>query len=295
MKPSLVSLVVFFTLVVPFQAYASSAISSGTPAPLGLTRLRDDLAPGAAAKLPASQFTVDNLTPRGAAGVTKERRDEVDVLTLDARREWARPLRGSPREATFVSFQLQASTSTILEIGGVRLGVIISPIAGRVQLMVDEAAGSAQEWKPLNVHVALAHYGGRMLGTFPVLTVRLDPATSSWDLYAGSRLVADGLPCPPSPGGDREFVIRAGVEGALLTGLVMADEHPLYADVNANGIDDAFEIRARGGLLADGAPATVRGELIQQWKRAQLREPPPTLHVASLRSDSAVTVVSPGR
>ncbi|WP_414660797.1 hypothetical protein [Horticoccus sp. 23ND18S-11] len=260
-----------------------------------MPRLGSNLSPGAVSKLPASQFTVDDLAARGAAGVTKVRRDDLDVLTLAAGREWSRPLRGSPHEITFVSFQLQASASTIVDVGGARLGVIISPITGRVQLMFDESSGTARQWKPLNVHVGLARFGGSALGAFPILTVRLDAATDSWDLYAGSRLLADHLPCLSSRGGDRRFVLRAGAEGAWLTGLVMADEHPLYADANANGIDDAFEIRARGGLLASDATSAVRGELLQQWKRAQLGEPPPSLHVVSPKPDSTVATVLPAR
>ena len=71
--------------------------------------------------------------------------------------------------------------------------------------------------------------------------------------------------------------MRAGGEGAWLTGLVMADENPLYEDANANGIDDAFEKQQRGAILAATASVAERQLLAQEWKDAQRRKAPPAL------------------
>jgi hypothetical protein len=57
------------------------------------------------------------------------------------------------------------------------------------------------------------------------------------------------------------FVSRprtAGTEGAWITGVVLADENPIYEDVNANAIDDRFEIVQRGALLPANASKPER-------------------------------------
>src|SRR5437867_3804789 len=80
------------------------AAAAKVPAPLGLLRLETDAKPGQAPALAVGKYAVDDLAAGAVAGATKTKKDNVDVLTLDAGREWSRSLRGSPREVSFVSF-----------------------------------------------------------------------------------------------------------------------------------------------------------------------------------------------
>lgn len=194
-------------------------------------------------------------------------------------------MRGSVRDVAFVSFQLHASASTVVDLGGARLGFVISPVDDSVQLMADEVDGGKQEWKPLNYHVGVGKYGGKIMAALPTLTVRLEPATDTWDLYVGSKLIADNLPLIVTKKTDRRFILRAGREGAWLTGLVFSDENPLYEDTNANGIDDAFELQTRGALLPADAPVVIRSTVAQEWKAAQRIKAPPALHAARPQAD----------
>ena len=141
------------------------------------------------------------------------------------------------------------------------------------------------QWKPLNYHVGAGRYGGKTMAALPTLTVRLEPDTNTWDLYAGSRLLADNLPLIVAKKTDRRFALRAGNEGAWLTGLVFSDENPLYEDANANGIDDRFELQTRGALLAADTPVALRSFFAQQWKESQRRKAPPALHVSRPHPD----------
>ena len=258
-----------------------------TPAPLGLLRLKADPKPGAAAQLIAARFTVEDLVAGSAPGVARSRRDDVDVLTLDAGKEWSRNLRGSPRDVTFVSFQLHASDGTIIDIAGARLGITTSAVDRSLQLMFDDSTHGMLQWKSFNLHVGSGRYDGKVMIAPPTLTVRIDPASGTWDLYSGSRLLADRLPLIDSKRNDRRFVVRAGTEGMWLTGLVLADENPLYEDANANGIDDRFELQTRGALLPGNAPLELQRAIAQEWKTAQRRHAPPALHVKRPRADPA--------
>ena len=125
--------------VVGFGAQPA-ATPARVAAPLGLLRLQDAAKPGEATKLVPAKFAVDALPASGLAGVSKAQKDNLDTLVLEAGKEWSRPLRGSSREVTFASFQVYGSQTTIIEIGGARLGLTAGPIPGSLQLMFDNSA-----------------------------------------------------------------------------------------------------------------------------------------------------------
>ena len=257
-------------------------------APLGLLRLQDAAKPGEAAKLLPAKFAVDALPANGVAGVSKALKDNLDTLVLEASSEWSRPLRGSAREATFASFQIYDSQTTIIEVGGARLGLTAGPIPGSLQLMFDHSTAGTLAWKSLNVHVSTGKYGGKSLAALPTLTVALDPAAGFWHLYSGSRLLADHLPLIAAKRDNRQFTVKAGTEGAWVGGLVLADENPLFEDTNVNGIDDTFERQKLGVLLPAGVGIPTRQQLAQDWKAAHRAQAPPALFVQRPRPDRPV-------
>ncbi|MSU50106.1 MAG: hypothetical protein EXS37_13650 [Opitutus sp.] len=161
-------------------------------------------------------------------------------------------------------------------------------MSGSLQLMFDDSATGTLQWKTLNFQLGTGKYGGKNLAARPTLTVRLDPGTSTWDLFSGSRLLADNLPMIAARKDQRQFLVRAGGEGAWLTGLVMAAENPLYEDANANGIDDAFERQKRGTLAAASVTIADRNLLAQEWKDAQRKKAPPALFVKRPLPDAVV-------
>jgi hypothetical protein len=263
------------------------------PAPLGLVRLHNDTYPGHPATLPTSKFAVDPLAADETSGVKKDKMGGVDFLRLAPGREWWRPLRGPARAISFVSFQLAASQSTIIDLGGARIGLTASTTSGTLQLMFDESLAGKLHWKALNLQAGAAKYGGMTLVALPTLTVRVDPNARTWDLYWAGRMVAAGLPLIAAKIDDRRFVLRAGMEGALITGLVMADENPLYEDANLNGVDDGFERQSRGMLLANNATFANRKLLADEWMRDHRRKAPPALHVRRLAPDTETNALAP--
>jgi len=272
------------------QSAARAALSS---APLGLQRLDTQSHAGQPAGLAAAKVTLDDLSSAGVAGATKGRKDNADYLALEAGREYSRPLRGNAREVTFASFQVYGSHTTVIEIGGARLGLSAGPIAGSLQLMFDDSANGTLQWKSLHVHVATAEYGGKNFAALPVLTVLLDPAAGHWTLFSGSRLLADHLPLIAAKRDNRQFTVKAGTEGAWLTGLVLADENPLYEDDNFNGIDDAFEKQKRGTILPALATIPERQLLAKEWKDSQRGKSPPAVYVIRPMPDRAVASSPP--
>ena len=154
--------------------------------------------------------------------------------------------------------------------------------------MYDDSATGALQWKSLNVHIATGKYGGKNFAALPTLTVLLDPAGGHWTLFSGSRLLADQLPLIAAKRDSRQFTLKAGTEGAWITGLVLADENPLYEDANANGVDDVFERQWLGALLPVNATLPARQQLAKDWKAAQRVKAPPALFVQRPLPDRAV-------
>lgn len=82
------------------------------------------------------------------------------------------------------------------------------------------------------------------------LTVRLDFATQHWDLYANSRMVAADLSFTANSTYFSHFALQGAVSaGTTLDDFYAGSTNPLFADANANGIDDAWEV-AHGLSLA---------------------------------------------
>jgi len=132
--------------------------------------------------------------------------------------------------------------------------------------MFDDSTTGTLQWKSLNYHVATGKYDGKNFAALPTLTVRLDPSAGTWDVFSGSRMIADNLPLIDGKKNDRRIIVTAGTEGAWVSGLVLADENPIYEDANANGIDDRFEIAQRGVLLPASASKPERQLLAQQGR-----------------------------
>jgi hypothetical protein len=279
MKTSL-SLCASLLLAAPLGAASASKSAPATTAPAApfeLPRLKDNSAPGQAAKLATTKVAIDELAVKTNSGAAKSKKDDVDFVALEANRQWTSKLRGSAKDITYASFMIHASQNTVVEIGGARLGVTAGPTPGSVQLMFDDATSGALQWKALNVHLRATAYGGHTMAALPVLTIAVDPAAGVWHLYLGNRLQADHLPLMGGKKESREITITAGNAGAWICGLVLADENPLFADDNFNGVDDAFEQQARGALQPAASTALEKQLLAKQWKDAQRVKSPPAL------------------
>ena len=267
-----------------FLSGICTAQTTPAPAPLGLPRLKEQTQAGAAAPVARSKFAESDLTVRGVAGARNGEKRGARFLALDATKGWSQPLRGRPGDILFVSFSVNGSLGTVIEVGGARFIVVESAVTRYATLVLDESTPAGVKWRELGLHSPLEQYEGHQLAAFSVLTVRLEPANSVFDLYQGSRLVADDLPY--NSGKDNRLVtLYGGDAGAMINGLVQSDENPLYEDTNANGIDDRFEQQKNGRLLAANAPKAERQTLIQQWRDSQRTTRPAALFVNLPRPD----------
>lgn len=291
MKHSLPVLTVLslFALLAAPAAEPTSPPGSLPPATalLNLPRLKSGRAsPNDPSRLSAARVTVDPLSDQPALGAWGVIKDNVRALRLAPARVWSRPLRGGPRETTFVSFLANASVGTTIDLDGARLILQSGPKPGQAQLVADVPSTTGAVPPPLLVKLESHH--GVSLAALPVLTVRLDPQTNTWDLFSFDRLVAADLPLRAGTG-PRQFAVLPGATGASLVSLVLCDDHPLFVDANANGIDDTFEKSKRNGtLLAANASVSERRTLAAEWIVAQRQANRPAWRIRRPAPDGTV-------
>lgn len=292
----------FVLLATPLLAQSSASQGSvgtvGQPAAssqtlLNLPRLKSKGQPGEVAPLARGKVTVDSLAPQGAPGAKVAQRQNVVHLTLESGKPWSRPLRGAATDITFVSFLVNASLGSVIDIGGARLAISPGTRPGYAKLSLGAPGTNLAPGSAFADHVKLETHAGASLAALPLLTVRLDPAAGVWDLYVFQRLVAEDIPLVETRGA-RQFTLSPGAQGAMVMNLTLSDENPLFVDANNNGIDDAFEKQKRNGaLLAARAPAADRKALANEWKSAQTAAKVAAWKIRRPVPDESVTAVIP--
>lgn len=265
-------------LALPLTVLAQSLASDH--ASLGLPRVNQQ---SAAHSLSPGRFQSDDLTVGAAQELRRMQRGRQDVLEMEPEAIFSRPLRGPRNEVSFVSFGLQGSIGTVVDVGGAKIGITESGMMDQSYAQVMVRSGDA-DWMSCGMHVPLRKFDGSLMAMVPVLTLRLDPENGAFDVYSGTRLAKADIPYVPAQG-RREITFAAGSEGAWLTGLVQADDNPLYVDENANGVDDDFEQAHLGRTLNRSAPRAERAALIKEWHKLERALPPPALFTPRPRPD----------
>lgn len=141
---------------------------------------------------------------------------------------FARPVAAAAPTATFT-------------VEGAQFGFLLSAGQGRLQVFrPDQAGGGA--WTPTPFTAPLTT--SQRTTHWVRLTARLDFARQTWDLYGDARLVAADAPLPPPARTALTFFEFLGDTTAAtgLDDLLVGPDNPIFADVNRNGLDDAWEL-----------------------------------------------------
>lgn len=208
-------------------------------------------------------------------------RDGVKFWTLEPAEATSLRLTGSGLDISFVSFSIYGSSGTVISVGGAVFGIVDSGANGFADVRV---LSGSETWRTLGLHVPYLQYEGKSLASLPVLTVRLKPAAGVFDVYAGSRMIAEDMPLAADP--DEWFTVTTGPSGAWVSGLVQSEDNPFYEDTNRNGVDDSFELKKNGQLLSRNLSVEERHRLIAEWRNDQRMNRPPALFTNRPRPDA---------
>ena len=167
-KTPSVSLMLALALVFAGPLAAQPASAARTVPSLELPRYKTS-GNSDAPLLASTKVMVDDLASTGSATARAATRNEVPYLAVDAGKDLSRPIRGGVRDVTFVSFQLQGSAGTTLDIAGAQLAIGPANKDGFAPLRVGQPNGNNKTptWRDLSHVVKVETFDGPRWPCFP--------------------------------------------------------------------------------------------------------------------------------
>jgi hypothetical protein len=258
-------------IFVPHIAANEAVISVLRNAPLSLPRLAPEARKLGHEPVAASEFEVLRFMPVPRAKLMTQGR--ASYLGIEPEAEWEQPLRHKTAEISYISFTLNASSGTRIEIGGAAFSVEPSQRSDThagIRVLSSEA--------PICHETPWSLFGGSRMAPLNIVTVKVDRRTYTWSMWFRDSLVVTDAPMSEDKRNFGRIRVTAGKGGAWLCGLVFSDENPLFEDGNDNAVPDDFEVSSTGGLVEVGASAGTLEALRRGWlaKRRTMR---PTIFV----------------
>ncbi len=200
--------------------------------------------------------------------------------------------------------EASVSSGTVFTAEGARFGFQLSNGAGLLELYRGNGTGGG-EWFPTTFSIPLS--SKNQAASWVRLTARLDFTKHTWDFYANGKMIAADVQFLSNAStyfssfqvqGDASaasFIDKIGIEAT----------NPLFADVNNDGIDDAWETKYGLSLSTNDRYLNLSGDgvpIIQDFINGTSPfintkvTPPPvqTGMVLDLRSDAGVVTDSNG-
>ncbi len=136
--------------------------------------------------------------------------------------------------------EADVTTATTFNIGSARFAFVLNAGQGMLEAFNGNGSGGGT-WSPTNFTAPIA--ANNQLQNWIHLTARLDFTQGTWDLYANGAMVAASLGFLDSTS---TMLTAFSVQGDASTASEVDDilagtNNPLFADVNNDGIDDAWE------------------------------------------------------
>ena len=294
--PSRVLCAVSRTLLCPallcVSAFASQAFGTESPisvlskAPLSLPRLATGAAQLGHKPVRSEAFEVLSFVP-GQRAKSKSRSGAA-YLEIEPDSEWHQKLRIQRAGANYVTFSLNGSTGSVVDIAGASITIEQSQQdAGYAAIR----ANGADE--KINHEVQLMLFGGARMATLDIVTVKIDRQARTWTMWFRDVLVAEDLPLSDQAGDGGQIRIVAGKGGAWLCGLVCSDENPLFEDANDNAVPDEFEHTILDTLLSKNASKQSKATLRLAWQEERQSRPPSVFVLTTPLPDSFPEACSP--
>jgi hypothetical protein len=151
------------------------------------------------------------------------------------------------------------TAGTLFDVDAARVAFVLNGASGQLVALDGDGLG-AGSWKPLTPAIALST--GNVAAAWQRLTVRLDYIAKTYDLYLNGAMIAADLKFRLS---GAAYVSWFSLKGATSANASFDDFYagpvnPLFADVNNNGIADAWETAHGLSLSSDNRAADPDGD-----------------------------------
>ena len=263
---------------VPIVLGDPSTVAILRSAPLSLPRLSAATDKLGLKPIRAEAFEVLRLST--AEHAKQKLRGSAAYLEIEPGVVWQQKLRNQRAGANYVSFTLNASLATQIDIGGA--SVVIE------QSEKDQTYAAVQTTTPgRSIHHEMPWmlFGGARMATLDIVTVKVDRQAHTWAMWFRDTVVAEDMPLA-SQDSVPQIRITAGKGGAWLCGLVCSDENPLFEDTNDNAVPDDFELRILGNLLSKNASEQTKANLRLAWDEEKRSRPPSEFVLTTPQPDS---------
>ena len=151
------------------------------------------------------------------------------------------------------------TTGTLFDIDAARLAFVLNGASGQLLALDGDGLG-AGSWKPLTPVIGLST--GNIATAWQRLTVRLNYTAKTYDVYLNGAMIAADLKFRLSGAAYVSWFSLKGTTGASagFDDFYAGPTNPLFADVNNNGIDDAWETAHGLSLATDNRAADSDGD-----------------------------------
>jgi hypothetical protein len=244
-----------------------STITILRDAPLSLPRLAVEAHKLGKKPVRGDAFEVLNLSPSQRA--KQKMRGDAAYLEIEPDAEWQQKLRNRRAGANYVSFTLNGSLGTRIDIDGASF--VIGQSEQDPAYAAIEAEGTDTT---INHETPWLLFGGARMAAFNIVTVKVDRKAGTWAMWFRDMLVAVDMPISSQRGEAGRFQITAGKAGAWVCGLVCSDENPLFEDANDNTVPDDFEQEILGKLLSADAAEQSQAILKMAWREERMTRRP---------------------
>lgn len=146
------------------------------------------------------------------------------------------------------------STSTIFTVEGAQFGFQQSNGVGVLQVYWGDGLGGGT-WEPTPFTIPLG--SNNQAASWVRLTARLDFSAQTWSLYANGNLIIDSVPFISDSSSFLSIFQISGdaMSPSYIDDFYVGPQNPLFADVNNDGIPDAWETANGLSLATNNADA----------------------------------------
>lgn len=255
-------------------------------APLSLPRLAPEAFKLGHRSVRTDSFEVMDLTP--VINTRKLSKDGASYLGIEPDAKWNQSLRNKHTDVSYISFTLNASAGTQVDICGASFAIEASR-----QSPAYAAIRVAESETTLGHEVPWSLFGSSRMAPLNIVTVKIDQSSGTWTMWFRDSLVVADNPLPRKQKGAGRFQVIAGKGGAWVCGFVCSDENPLFEDSNHNAVPDDFETATVGGLVEKGASVESQQTLRRAWLMKRRTMPPTIFVLTTPLPDSFPDLCSP--
>jgi hypothetical protein len=198
-----------------------------------------------------------------------DERHGVPYLQIEGGEIWHQKLKSHSSRVSYITFTLNGSIGTKINIGGASL--VVEPSERDLAYAAIKTRGPSGR---IIHETPWLLYNGRRMAPLSIVTIQVNRKSHTWSIWFRDMLLASDIPLETQTHSIEDFEVVAGKGGVWLCGLVNSSENPLFEDFNDNAVPDEFEEKTLGRKLEGDATSAAKNSLRKEWLKDKLARAP---------------------